>query len=255
MNVKVARQMLSCRTPAGTDDGERQMREALAVAEGDAGLREAFAVQRAADEAGAAVLLGIELEEADGAVVAEGAVALAAAHSGAGRNVVKNPATIAVGLGFLLMVAVLVWNFMGRAGTFPEEAIRIAMDGAKMGAEKFDPVEEKASGLQDWFMMKGFENFRVPAALESLDVVGVRIFKEDNEAVAQVLIAENRTYAYVFAGAPFGIDLVPEKAWRITEADRMVYAIRQEDGICFLLMFKGKKAQMEEFLKKHGAMP
>lgn len=254
MNVKVARQILSCRTPAGTDDEERQMREALETAEGDAALKEAFATQRALDETVAAELLGIPLEEADEAVVAEGAVALAAAH-GAGRNPVKNPATIAVALGFLLMIAVLVWNFMGRAGTFPEEAIRIATDGAKMGAEKFSEVEEKASGLQDWFMMKGFENFRVPAALENLDVVGVRLFKEDDEPVAQVLIPENRTYAYSFKGAPFGIDLVPEKAWRVTEAERMAYAIRQEDGVCFVLAFKGTKPQMVEFLKKHGAMP
>jgi len=255
MNVKVARQILACRTPAGTDDNEREMREALATAEADATLQATFATQRALDETTAAELLSLPLDETDEATIAEGATALAAAHSGAGRNPVKNPATLAVALGFLLMIAVLVWNFMGRAGTFPEEAIRIAQDGAKMGAEKFNEVEEKASGLQDWFMMKGFENFRVPAALENLDVVGVRLFKEDDEPVAQVLIPENRTFAYSFKGDPFGIDLVPEKAWRITEADRMAYAIRQEDGICFLLAFKGKKQDMVDFLKKHGAMP
>ncbi len=35
-----------------------------------------------------------------------------------GRSILSNPATVAVGLGFLLLIAILVWNMMGRAGTF-----------------------------------------------------------------------------------------------------------------------------------------
>lgn len=254
MNAKTARQILACRCPAGTDDQEGPMQEALAVAASDAELGEAFAAQRALDEAGAEALAALPIEEPDTAALAEAARLLSSAQ-GEGRNPVKNPALIAVVLGFLLMVAVLVWNFMGRAGTFPEEAITIATDGAKMGAEKFDPVDEKAGELQDWFMLKGFDQFRVPAALENVEVVGVRLFKENDEPVAQILIPENHIYGYSFSAAPFGIDLVPEKAWRITEADRMAYAIRQEDGICFLLAFKGKKQNMQAFLQKHGALP
>ena len=45
------------------------------------------------------------------------------------------------------------------------EAVKIAMTGAKATPSQFDPVEEKADSLQDWFTLKGFDNFQVPAGI------------------------------------------------------------------------------------------
>ena len=132
--------------------------------------------------------------------------------------------------------------------------MKIAATGAKATPNQFDAVEEKASGLQDWFTLKGFDNFQVPAELASFDVVGVRQFTVDNEPVAQALVPENVMYFYCFASQPFGISIVPEGSWRITEADRSVLAICEENGMCFLIAFRGSKQQMKDLLKKTGAL-
>lgn len=185
--------------------------------------------------------------------VATGAHTLAERHGGK-HSFVSNPATIAVGLGFLLLVAVLVWNMLGRAGVFPDEAIKIADMGAKAGMDRFEPVETTLGGLQDWFMLKGFDGFRVPPALENIPAVGVRLFKFENETIAQALVLENRMSVFCFNGRPLGVS-VPEKTWKIDEGERLALAIREENGIVLLLAFRGTREQMRKFLEDAGALP
>lgn len=250
MTAKSARQVLLLRRPDGSDDGDSRVRQARAVASGDP--------QLLAETSDAAALVGQLASElhalpSEETAVSEAARALAAKRSGE-RSPVSNPATIAVGVGFLLLIAVLVWNFLGRAGTFPDEAVKIATAGAKAGPEQFDPVEEKAGALQDWFALKGFDAFHIAPGLEGYDVVGVRIFKVDNELVAQAAVPENLMYFYSFPANAFGIDVSPEKAWRVTQADRTALALRQENGVCFLVAFRGTEAEMKAFLEKSGAL-
>lgn len=180
-----------------------------------------------------------------------------AAEAVAGRHAskkfsIRNPASIAVGIGFLLMVAVLTWNFLGKAGTFPDEAIKLATQGNSAGAEQFDPVTQKTGDLQDWFMLKGFDNFRLPPGFDQFDAVGVRMFRYEGEAVAQAAAVngDDTMFFYSFPSQKLGIDVVPEKSWRISQADRMVLAIREEGDVCFMVAFPGKKKDMEEFLRR-----
>jgi len=205
-----------------------------------------------ADAAVAKEIRSLPLSDAARSQIEEAAETMARKHEGPHLSV-RNPASLAVAFGFLLLVAVLVWHFLGQAGVFPEEAVKIATLGAKAGPDQFEPVEEKAGGLQDWFMLKGYDTFRVPPGFENFSVVGVRKFKVENEAVAQAAVLENTMYFYSFAAGPFGITISPEKSWRITEADRTVLAIREEGGICFLVAFRGTKKDMQHVLKEAGA--
>lgn len=177
-----------------------------------------------------------------------------AEHRGGARNVVSNPATIAVGLGFLLLVAVLVWTMLGRAGVFPEEAIKLAATGVKAGPDRFEAVDTTLDGLQDWLMLKGFDSFRVPPGLENMKTVGVRTFKYENEPVAQALVLENRMSVYSFNGRSLGIT-IPEKTWVIGEGEWLALAIRGENDNYVLLAFRGNKEQMRKVLEEAGAVP
>ena len=253
MNSKAARQVLVCRRPTGEDDSDPLMKRALVVAAKDKSLGAELESQSAFDLACADELEAIRLDADSLGQIDEGARAFAAKR-GKGRTQVAKHAAFAVGVGFLLLVALLVWMFLGRAGTFPEEAVKIAAIGAKASPNQFDPVDEKASSLQDWFALKGFDNFHVPPELGNFDVVGVRIFTVDNEQIAQVLVPENYMYFYCFASQPLGINIVPEGFWRITEADRSVLAIREDQGTCFLIAFRGSKENMKSLLKRTGAL-
>ncbi|MET0252931.1 MAG: hypothetical protein ABW214_02750 [Terrimicrobiaceae bacterium] len=253
MNSKSARQILLCRRPGGEDDSDPAMKRAMAVAAKDRSLAAEFQKQSAFDRACADDLEAISLDEDSRAQIDEGARAFAAKHGGARMRIGKH-AAFAVGVGFLLLVGLLVWMVLGRAGIFPDEAVKISMTGAKATPNQFDPVEEKADALQDWFMLKGFDNFRVPPEFAQFDVVGVRIFTVDNEPVAQVAVPENLMYFYCFSSQPLGINVVPEGSWRITESDRSVLAIREEKGMCFLVAFRGSKKDMKSLLEKAGAL-
>ena len=186
--------------------------------------------------------------------VEEAARAMADKHDGQWISV-RNPALIAVALGFLLMIGVLTWYFLGQAGTFPDDAMQVATLGALASPEQFDAVDSTTSQLQDWFMLKGFDNFHPAPGFEKYHAVGVRIFKYENEPIAQVLIPENTMFFYSFAAEPLGINVTPEKTWRIAELGRSVVAIREEKGVCFLISFRGKKEQMEQLLEKASKTP
>ena len=252
MNSKSARQILLCRRPTGEDDSDPSMKRAMALAAKDSSLAAELERQTVFDRACADELETIPIDEDSRAQIDEGARAFAAKHGR--RTQVGKHAAFAVGIGFLLVIGLLVWMFLGRAGTFPDEAVKIAMTGAKATPSQFDPVEEKADALQDWFTLKGFDNFHVPPEFAQFDVVGVRIFSVDNEPVAQVAVPNNFMYFYCFSSQPLGISVVPEGSWRITESDRSVLAIREEKGMCFLVAFRGSKKDMKDLLEKAGAL-
>jgi hypothetical protein len=225
----------------------------MAVAAKESSLGAELKEQTAFDRACSEELESLSLD-ADSRSQIEKAARAFAAKRGGGRTQVGKHAAFAVGVGFLLLVGLLIWILLGRAGTFPSEAIKIAAAGAKATPAQFDPVEEKAASLQDWFALKGFENFHIPPEFAHFDVVGVRIFTVENESVAQVAVPEKVMYFYSFPSQPFGIRVVPEGSWRITESDRSVLGIREEKGMCFLVAFRGSKEDMRVLLEKVGAL-
>lgn len=251
MNPKLARQTLALRRPNGSDDETPQVKKALDAAKADAELSAWLAAQSSLDAEGHAAVQSLALSPQADTDITDAAHAFSQRHD-SHRFSVRNPATLAVTLGFLLLIGVLTWHFLGQAGVFPEEAIKIATAGAGARPDQFDPLEQKAGQLEDWFMLKGFDNFRVPPGLENLQVVGVRLFQSENEWVAQAAVAENTMFLYCFPSQPFGIDVRPEKSWRITQAERTALAIREEGGMCFMIAFRGSEADMKAFLHKTG---
>lgn len=249
MNLKRARNLLICRRPGGGDDDHAPMREALALAKSDSSLQETFAAQKAFDERLSSTLQAeLNPGETEAAELADFAQRLDA-HWDHRRLALGSPAMISVGVAFLFLIAVLVWHFLGRAGAFPDEAVKIALTGMKGGPELFQAVEEKTGNLPDWFVLKGFDHFQVPPGFENFSAVGVRIFRVENQPVAMAAVPspEHRMFFYAFESAPFGIS-VPDHKWMITESEQNVLAIRQDEEVCFLIAFRGKKADMERLL-------
>lgn len=251
MNAKRARAILSCRRPGGQDDGEPRMQEALAVAEQEPALKELLAAQSDFDNKIAAALQhAFQTETKDQEELAESARRLLE-HKEHRRMAFGSPAMIAVGVAFVFLAGVLVWHFLGRAGVFPDEAVKIAATGMKGGPELFSEVEEKAGNLPDWFVLKGFDHFKVPAGFEDFPAVGVRIFKIENQPVAMTAIADSnhKMFFFSFESAPFGISIVPQKKWMIAESEQNALAIRQDETACFMIAMRGRKADMERLLE------
>ncbi len=249
MNPKAARLLLLARRPDGQDDAD--LKQALAAAASSPKLDSEVHQWQALDRELSAELAAIPLGPETADRLAAGAATLGTKHSS--RHSLRNPATLAVGVGFLLLVAVLVWNFLGRAGTFPDDAVKVATAGSKAAPAQFDEVQDKTEHLPDWFMLKGFDDFGLPPGFGSFDAVGVRLFRVEEETVAQVAIAyDHPVYFYSFRAQPFGISVYPEGSWRVTEAEQWVLAIREEKGVCFLVALRGNKNDLRRLLESAG---
>ena len=164
----------------------------------------------------------------------------------------RDPAIFAAAIGFLLLVLVLTWNFLGRPAAFPPDAADIAERVLEIEDEPFDPVGEPSGKLEDWFLMKGFDGFKVPEHLAAHLAESGGILKIENQPVAVVTIPQLNSRFLVFPAHPFGIDL-PESEWRTAPIDeRFAAAIREEGGMCFMILRRGSLASVQDLVGASG---
>jgi hypothetical protein len=249
MSPKSARQLLAIQLPDPPDSREvSRARDALAKSPA---LLEEYEAQVALDTAVGSALADVEIPPAVIGELDGQSSAISAARSKRRFNP-RDPAMLAVAIGFLLLVAVLAWHFLGRAGVFPEEALTIASEGAKLRTEQFEVVEGEAGSLEDWFVLKGFERFHVPEKFAHYQAAGARIFKFDNRQVAVLAIPENFMFFLVFDPEPLGIAIHPEGSWRYTEFDyKYAAAIREDKGMCFMVVIRGTSKDLARLIDKH----
>lgn len=164
----------------------------------------------------------------------------------------RDPAIFAAVIGFLLLVLVLTWNFLGRPAAFPPDASEIAERVLEIEDEPLDPVGEPAGEVEDWFLMKGFDGFKVPEHLAANLAESGGILKIENQPVAVVTIPQRNARFLVFPAEPFGIDL-PEGEWRTAAIDEQhAAAIREEGGMCFMILRRGSLASVQDLVGASG---
>jgi hypothetical protein len=163
----------------------------------------------------------------------------------------RDPAMLSVLIGFLLLIAVLTWNFLGRPAAFPSDALGIAEEFLKPREQTFEAVGQPAGSLEDWFVLKGFDGFRVPSRLKNYIAAEAAILKLDNQMVAVVTVPEQNAQFLVFSGKPLGIEITPHGTWRSTQLDlENAIALREENGMCFMIIKRGSLENLEYFLRQ-----
>lgn len=164
----------------------------------------------------------------------------------------RDPAILAAAIGFLLLLGVLLWNFLGRPAAFPPDAVEIAEKALEFEDEPFDPVGEPAGQVEDWFVMKGFDGFKVPERLASHLAESGGVLKILNTPVAVVTVPLRDARFLVFEAAPFGISL-PSGEWRTSRIDDLhAAAIRQENGMCFMILRRGSLESVQDLAGSSG---
>lgn len=179
---------------------------------------------------------------------------LAASFGQAGSRftrLARNPSTIAIGVGFLLLVVVFVWQLTGRAGVFPEEAIELAAQARRADPSLFSPVEIRAGAVSDWFAMNGIDGVMVPPPFSEFLAVGVRSFKYGEHSIAQIAVLkdEQRYYFLAFPAEPFGMKWLPEGVWQTTINRGHSIGLRREGTMCFLVTTSGAADALESVLR------
>lgn len=247
MTPKAARIFLACEAPnPAAPDPARE--KALAVIQASPELAADYQSQLQLDAGVSETLRQIAVPPATSESLRDLGQIAATARAKPRFNLL-DPATLSVTIGILLLAGILVWQVMGRAGVFPEEALTIAAAGRKLGSEQFEVVDEQAGLLEDWFLMKGFEKYRVPPVFSSKHAAGVRIFKVDGQPVAVLAIPENFMFFMVFDPDPLGIEVKPAGSWRFAEFDvKYAAALCEIDGVCFMVVIQGTQKELKDLV-------
>jgi len=163
----------------------------------------------------------------------------------------RDPAMVAVLIGFLLLVTVLTWNFLGRPAAFPSDAIEIAEEVLTFDERPFEPVNLPAGSLEDWFVLKGFDGFDVPTPLEKYNAEDAAILKIDTQSVAAITVPEQNSQFISFNAHPHEITIFPEGSWRYLQLDtENALALRRDADMCFMVIRRGSLAELKRFLEK-----
>jgi hypothetical protein len=243
--------LMRCACPGlpGTEDP--RIAKAVKAAEKDPALQAELARQRALDERHLAALEQVMLPQA---LLAKLEAGQAAAKKLSGKAFLMQPVGLAIVIGAAVLLGwggVTLWN---RAHAFPgkDSVMRMVEVNDDMTGMEMEPKKETAGALNDWFFDKyGFEDYFVPAGFENYQTAGARLFKQDDEPVAQVAIPENNMVFFSFKAEDFGLNL-PNDEWHTFEDGDWVAAVVQHDEECFMVTFRGSQEEMEDLLKGKG---
>lgn len=243
MNPRVARNLLATHLGDSNETPAPSIQEALKSIAREPALQAEFEQQTALDARARRILGEVEMP-----FEVEEELSSKVAALPARRFNPRDPAIFAAAIGFLLLVLVLTWNFLGRPAAFPSDAVEIAERVLEIEDEPFERVGEPAGAVDDWFAMKGFDGFKVPEHLAAHLAETGGILKIENQPVAVVTIPQRNARFVVFPAKPFGIRL-PEGQWRTAAIDEQhAAAIREEGGMCFMILRRGTLASVQDLV-------
>lgn len=252
MNAKKAEALFRCHREGAHAGEDARIQKAIQFAEKDAGLKRKLDAQIAFDSRAAAAIGAIcprsslidrikEMEKPAG-------------HSFNLRSMLKTPPVLAMAIALLVLAGLGIYFGLSRMEDFPgrEDAMRMIEITDEMTGVEMEPKTARAGDLEDWLFSKGFEGYFVPPEFAELKVLGGRVFKQDGLPVAQIAMEKNAMLFYVFRADDFGVKVDPPDHWRIFQDDEWTAAIRSHKGLCFMVTFRGTKADMQRFLATEG---
>ena len=242
--------LMQCHCPGlpGTEDP--RIAKAVKAAEKIPALQPELSRQRALDEQQLTALEQVGLPPTLLAKLVEGHSA--GAKKLGGKAFLLQPIGMAIVIGAAVLLGwggVALWN---HAHSFPgkDSVMRMVEVNDEMTGMEMEPKKETAVALNDWFFDKyGFEDYFVPGGFQNYEAAGARLFKQDDQPVAQVAIPDNNMVFFSFKAEDFGVNL-PNDQWQIFTVGDWVAAVQQHDEECFMVTFRGSEEDMQALLQQ-----
>lgn len=173
------------------------------------------------------------------------------------RELVAQPAVLAIVLAVVVVLGTVGYLAKTRMGNFPgKDSVEAMVEyaGTTGEYEPFTPAE--AGKLDDWFLLKGFEGFNVPPQLEKATAVGGRVFRHEGLLLAEVELKTGNARLLVFHLADLTKEpLEPGSGWRVFQQDDWAVAVTKDDENGYIVVFEGDSADMPAFLNSFGKSP
>lgn len=153
-------------------------------------------------------------------------------------------------VGVLVLVGIAVFLYLQSLTEFPGREVveRMVQETGKMSGVELEPVTAPVEGLGDWFYMRGFEGYALPAELAGLPAVGSRVFQFDGRNVAQLAVDRQHLIIHVFDAVKSGVTVGEKEPWRIFAHEGWAAALQRHGANCYLLTFRGTEGDMRTFL-------
>ncbi len=172
------------------------------------------------------------------------------------RKILFNPAVLAVVVALAVIATVFGYRVHEKLRDFPgaTSARKLLTVAASSRSVLLDPVQTEAGALTDLFFMKHrLEHYDVPAEFAAFRTIGCRVFDDDEaHRVAQIWIVEKHMQLFLFPAEkdPKGVPAPDFTDWRFVEEEGWTGAVRQQNGICFMVALRGSEQELAPYLAK-----
>jgi hypothetical protein len=248
MNAKTAETLLRCHRAEKPADS--RMQKALRWTQGDPEARQRLKDQMDFDQQVVEAIHFIKPPENLRQKLSALGVRPRAEQPGLRKQMI-NPAVLSALAGVALIVGIIAFFVLDHMERFPgrESVERMIPAPGKLTGLEFEAVSTTTNELGDWLYMHGYEGYEVPKEISTLPVIYSRVFRLDGKAIAQFAMDRHDSLVYEFHASDFGVALPQDGDWRLLAQDEWTAAIRQHGDHCFMILLRGSKSEMNEFLK------
>jgi hypothetical protein len=160
----------------------------------------------------------------------------------------------AVGIGIIAtiaLVAYMVWDQMTNGFSGRDQVAELLETANTLNGDEFEAVNTSTANLKDWFFLKSDMHwFAVPKEFADTPTLGCRVSKFKGIDVGEILAKDDReVLMFLFHPTDLGVKIKKGK-WAIVDGETWEGAVTAVEDCCFIVAFKGKHSDMEEYLKK-----
>lgn len=160
----------------------------------------------------------------------------------------------AVGIGIIAtiaLVAYMVWDQMTNGFSGRDQVAELLETANTLNGDEFEPVNTTTANVKDWFFLKSDMHwFAVPKEFADTPTLGCRLSKFKGVDIGEILAKDEReVLMFFFHPADLGVKIKKGK-WAIVDGETWEGAVTAVEDCCFVVAFKGKHSDMQEYLSK-----
>jgi hypothetical protein len=160
----------------------------------------------------------------------------------------------AVGIGIvatIALVAYMVWDQMTNGFSGRDQVAELLETANTLNGDEFEAVNTTTANLKDWFFLKSDMHwFAVPKEFADTPTLGCRLSKFKGVDIGEILAKDDReVLMFLFHPADLGVKIRKGK-WAIVDGENWEGAVTAVEDCCFIVAFKGKHGDMQEYLRK-----
>ena len=161
-------------------------------------------------------------------------------------------AAVSIGLiATIALIAYMVWDQMTNGFSGRDQVAELLDSANTLNGDEFEAVSTTTANLKDWFFLKSDMHwFAVPKQFADTPTLGCHVFKFRGADVGQILAKDDKEILmFLFHPADLGVKIRKGK-WAIVDGENWEGAVTAVEDCCFVVAFKGKHSDMQEYLNK-----